>query len=203
MWFKTFLFALATSAFGVCFTATAQAAPECLATDNAELCGIAGDTLTDNPPFSQLHSETGADQAARMRRHQERRGRARAILAGLAAPTWRDLYRAGYVIAYGDTPEEDLLAHAIAIRALSLAPDENDTHFLIAMTIDEIGRRYVGAQLYGRQKYFTLTETGAVGQQCLPQMIDPPLPASVGVAFHALPEGFERCPPGVGVIAPR
>jgi hypothetical protein len=138
-----------------------------------------------------------------MRRHGERRLRARAILDEMAAPTWRDLYRAGYVIAYGDTPEEDLLAHAIAIRALSLAPDESDTHFLIAMTIDEIGRRYVGAQLYGRQKYFALSETGTVSLQCLPQMIDPPLPASVGVAFHAPPEGFAHCPPGVGVIAPR
>jgi hypothetical protein len=29
-------------------------------------------------------------------------------------------------------------------------------------------------------------------------MIDPPLPASVGAAFEALPKGFDRCPKGVG-----
>ncbi len=169
--------------------------------DTAELCTIARETLSDNPSFSQLGTETRESEAARQERHRARRERARTLLDGIAAPTWRDLYRAGYVISYGHTPEEDMLAHAIAIRALSLAPDEADTHFLIAMTIDEIGRTYVGLQLYGRQKYFELGEGGAVTRQCLPQMMA--LPASVGVSFHAPPEGFERCPSGVGVLPPR
>lgn len=182
--------------------ADAHAAPDCLPSDNAELCAIARETLSDNPPFSELGTETREAEAARQERHRARRVRARTVLEGMPAPTWRDLYRAGYVIAYGDTPDEDMIAHAIAIRALSLAPDEADTHFLVAMTIDEIGRRYVGIQLYGRQKYFELSEGGAVTRQCLPQMIEPPLPASVGVSFHAPPQGFERCPTGVGVLPP-
>lgn len=194
---------LAFAALALCIPPHAHAAPACLPEDNAELCAIARETLADNPPFSQLGTETREAEAARQERHRGRRVRARAILDGIATPTWRDLYRAGYVIHYGDTPEEDMLAHAIAIRALSLAPDETDTHFLIAMTIDAIGSRYVGIQLYGRQKYFELGEGGVVTRQCLPQMIEPPLPASVGVSFHAPPEGFERCPPGVGVAPPR
>ncbi|WP_395644567.1 hypothetical protein [Terricaulis sp.] len=200
---RIFVATFAFAVVAVCLPPRAHAAPDCLAGDNAELCAITRDTLADNPPFSQLGTETREAEAARQERHRLRRVRARALLDEISAPTWRDLYRAGYVISYGQTPEEDLLAHAIAIRALSFAPDEPDTHFLVAMTFDDIGRRYVGAQVYGRQKYFELGETGVVTRQCLPQMIDPPLPASVGISFHAPPEGFERCPPGVGVSPAR
>lgn len=181
----------------------AKAAPACLPEDSAALCEVAQATLADNPSFRVIASETRADEAARMRRQADRRAQARALLNGIASPTWRDLYRAGYVIGYGDTPEENLLAHAIAIRALSLAPNEPDTHFLVAMTFDEIGRRYVGAQVYGRQKYFAFDEAGAVQTACLPQMIDPPLPASVGAAFHTPAEGLPHCPAGVGESEPR
>ena len=176
----------------------AAAAPGCEAADNSELCSLAADTLADNPSFAVLSAETRAEAAVRMARHAGRRARARAVLDALAAPTWRDLYRAGYVIAYGDTREERMLALAIAIRALSLAPDEPDVRFLVAMTVDAVGRTYVGVQVYGRQKYFELAPGGAVQRACLPQMLA--TPASVGPAFHAV-EGYEACPPGVGEIA--
>lgn len=175
----------------------AAAAPPCEAADNSELCALAADTLGDNPSFAVLSTETRADATARAARHAGRRTRARAILDVLAAPTWRDLYRAGYVIAYGDAREERMLALAIAIRALSLAPDEADVRFLVAMTVDSVGRNYVGAQVYGRQKYFAFAPGGGVQRACLPQML--PLPASVGAAFHAV-EGYDACPPGVGEI---
>lgn len=199
---RPLLLTLAFIAVGLVAPPQARAAPGCLPEDNAELCQIASDVRADNPSFAVIGTETREAEMARQQRQLARRQRMRAVFAVIAAPTWRDCYRAGYVIAYGDTPEEDMLAHAIAIRALSLAPDEADTHFLVAMTIDEIGRRYVGLQLYGRQKYFELGEGGVVTRQCLPQMIEPPLPASVGVSFHAPPEGFDRCPPGVGELPP-
>ncbi len=180
--------------------APAAAAPPCEPADNAELCALAADTLADNPSFAVLGTETQADAAVRAARHAGRRERARAVLDAVAAPTWRDLYRAGYVIAYGDTREERMLALAIAIRALSLAPDEADVRFLVAMTVDAVGRNYVGRQVYGRQKYFQLAPGRAVQRACLPQMLL--LPASVGTAFHAV-DGYEACPPGVGEIYPR
>jgi len=178
------------------FAASAKAAPSCLPEDNSELCDLAATTLADNPPFAQLRSERQADAAARAERHATRRARARELLETITAPNWRDLYRAGYVIGYGNARDERLLAMAIAIRALSLAPDEPDTRFLVAMTVDSVTRNYAGAQLYGRQKYFQFApDTGAIELSCLPQMLD--LPASVGVAFHEV-EGFPRCPAGVG-----
>lgn len=177
------------------------AAPRCENTDVAELCVIAKETLADNPEFGAPAQWTSSAEQERMQRHAQRRKRARDILNEVATPTWRDLYNAGYVIFYGEAPEERLLAHAIAIRALSLAPNEPDVRHFVAMTIDNIGRNYVGAQLYGRQKFFRLNPaTNEVESFCLPQMIDPPLPASVGVAFEAWPKGFDRCPKGVGEI---
>jgi hypothetical protein len=174
-------------------------APSCSPGDNSQLCEIAAATLSDNPTFAEMQAGGAEAETARVSRHAERRRSVREILNQLSEPTWRDLYRAGYVIAYGDTAEEDMLAHAIAIRALSLAPNEADARFLVAMTIDEIGRRYVGLQLYGRQKYFELNPTtGAPTLACLPQMIDPPLPDAIGLQFHRV-DGYERCAPGVGV----
>lgn len=180
----------------ILFSAPALAAPACDTADNADLCAIAAETLADNPPFETLRTETPSDANARAERHAARRVHAHTLLEAIAAPNWRDLFRAGYVIGYGQTRYERLLAMAIAIRALSLAPDEPDVRFLVAMTVDSVTRNYAGAQLYGRQKYFQFNpETGATEVACLPQMLE--LPSSVGTAFHAV-EGYPRCPAGVG-----
>jgi hypothetical protein len=173
----------------------AEASPACDPADNRALCELAEATRIDNPALSELSVQTEAIGRARDARHAARRVEARTVLNALAEPTWRDLYRAGYNNAYGKTPEEDLLAHAIAIRALSLAPNEADTHFLVAMTLDELARRYLGAQVYGRQRSYTLDPTtGAVTQMCLPDMIEPPLPASIGRDFHAPDINLSPCP---------
>lgn len=186
----------ATAAAFFLLSASANAAPACAPEDSAELCALAAATLSDNPPFAQLRSESQADAAARAQRHAERRARTRELLDALPAPNWRDLYRAGYITGYGDTRDERLLAMAIAIRALSLAPDEPDVRFLVAMTVDSVTRTYAGAQLYGRQKYFQFNpDTGATEIACLPQMLD--LPPTVGAAFHHV-EGYPHCPVGVG-----
>jgi hypothetical protein len=172
----------------------ARAEPFCSAEDQPTLCELARATRADNPNFAELGAEAPGGAQDRAARHGERRAQARAILDGLAAPTWRDLYRAGYVIAYGDTPEEDLLAHAIAIRALSLAPDEADVRFLVAMTLDELGRRYAGLQVYGRQKIFVRNLATGAWQGCLPHMITPALPTSVGRDFHDPASDLPHCP---------
>ena len=178
---------------------TANAMPRCDGGDVAELCKIATDTRADNPEFGKTSEWTAAAGAAREERHAKRRTRAKAILSEVADPTWHDLFNAGYTIAYGTSPEERLLSLAIGIRALTLAPNEPDVRLLVAMTTDAIGRNYVGAQLYGRQKFFKLNPaTGGVESWCLPQMIEPALPASVGLSFDAPAKGSERCPPGVG-----
>jgi len=192
-------FAIAALA-AVVLSTEAQAAPACTPEDIPALCALAEATLADNPTFAQLRTETGADADARANRHRERRGLVRTILYETPAPNWRDLYRAGYVTAYGETRDERLLAMAVAIRTLSLAPDEPDVRFLVAMTVDSVSRNYAGAQLYGRQKYFQFDpQTGATQAACLPQMLD--LPTSVGASFHNV-EGYPRCPDGVGAIEP-
>jgi hypothetical protein len=193
---------LCLAVFALVYSATCTAAPKCEGADVAELCVIASETLADNPAFGEAGAWTNAAEKARAQRHAKRRSRAIAILNDVANPTWRDLYNAGYTIFYGDTGQERLLALAIAIRALSLAPNEPDVRHLVAMTTDNIARNYVGAQLYGRQKFVKINpSTSEVEMFCLPQMIDPPLPASVGVAFEAWPKGFDRCPKGVGDTA--
>lgn len=191
-------FAAAMAVFTTVLIHPAAAAPRCEGADSQPLCLLAEETQSDNPSFAQMREGGPQAEQARMQRQAERRTQTRSLLDEISSPTWRDLYRAGYVIAYGNTPEEDLLAWAISIRALSLAPDEADVRFLVAMTSDEIGRRYVGAQLYGRQKWFTFDQSGRVDVACLPQMIDPPLPPSIGATFHTPGDGFERCPDGVG-----
>ena len=125
---KPFVIAIVAAALP---STEAVAAPACAPEDNVALCELAGATLADNPPFAQLRSEAPDGAAARATRHRERRELARSILNEAQAPNWRDLYRAGYVIGYGETREERLLAMAIAIRALSLAPDEPDVRFLV------------------------------------------------------------------------
>lgn len=189
---------LACAAVWLLSASFADAAPDCIAGDDAELCALSAATLEDNPTFAQLQRTTAADEEARAARHTKRRRQARLALDRLSAPTWRDLYRAGYVVAYGSTPEEDLLAHAIAVRALSLAPEQRDVRILVAITFDELGRRYVGYQLYGRQKYFHFAPDHSVDIACLPDMIDPPLPQSVGLAFQTPEDGLPQCAPGVG-----
>jgi hypothetical protein len=174
---------------------------DCAPADIAELCKIAQDVREDNPAFGAPDEWTDAAMAMRADRQRSRRIRARRLLDQTAAPTWRDLVNAGYAISYGETPEERLLALGIAIRALSLAPNETSARALVAMTTDTIARNYVGAQLYGRQKFFKMNpETSAVELMCLPQMLEPGLPASVGLAFDAPPKGFLPCPEGVGEV---
>jgi hypothetical protein len=190
---------LALAALSLASVASAFAAPACQKEDEQELCRIAQEMLTDNPRFGDAAAWTKEAQRAMTARQAARRERARTILYRLETPTWRDLYNAGYTIFYSKAPEDRLLAMAVAIRALSLAPDEPDTHHLVAMTVDEVSRSYVGAQLYGRQKFFKLNPaTSEIESKCLPQMLDPPLPPSVGLAFEAPPQGFGLCPKGVG-----
>lgn len=176
-------------------------AEDCGKQDNAELCKIAQETRADNPAFGRPEQWNNSAEVEREKRHAKRRARARTILVAIADPTWRDLSNAGYTIAYGNAPEERLTALGIAIRALSLAPNEPSVRLLVAMTTDGIARNYVGAQLYGRQKFFKLNpETGEVESYCLPQMLIPALPPSVGEAFDAAPKEFKPCPQGVGEI---
>jgi len=191
--------ALAIAALSLTSAANVLAAPACQKDDEQELCRIAHDMLADNPRFGDAAAWTLDAERAMAARQATRRERARAILYRLETPTWRDLFNAGYTIFYSEAPQDRLLAMAVAIRALSLAPDEPDTHHLVAMTVDQVSRNYVGAQLYGRQKLFDLDPaTSEVKSKCLPQMLDPPLPPSVGAAFEAPPKGFAPCPKGVG-----
>jgi len=194
-WDKT----LALAALFLASAASVMAAPACQKEDDQELCRIAHDMLADNPRFGDAAAWNVEAERARAARQTARTERARTILYRIETPTWRDLYNAGYAIFYSEAPQDRLLAMAVAIRALDLAPEEPDTHHLVAMTVDKVSRSYVGAQLYGRQKFYKLNPaTSEVESKCLSQMLDPPLPPSVGPAFEAPPPGFGPCPKGVG-----
>lgn len=183
----------------VALAAAAPAMPPCEKGDVEELCQLARDARNDNSELGQPGGVLIKEEEVRAERNAGRRERARTILYGLTNPTWHDLWNAGYVLSYGDAPQDQLLTLAIGIRVLSLAPNDTFARALVAMTVDDLGRAYVGAQLYGRKKFIKMNPaTFEVEFACLPQMLDPPLPASVGVAFDAPRRTFPPCPKGVG-----
>jgi hypothetical protein len=184
------------SLLSVILATGASATPTCEKEDVQELCQIAHDKRSDTPELGKSSGWSTEELQAIDKRNVARRDRARALIYEIANPTWRDLWNAGYAISSGRTPQDRLLVLAISIRALSLAPNDPYAHALVAITVDDIGTSYVGAQLYGRQKLYR--STNAVDSACLPQMINPPLPASVGAAFDAPSRPIGPCPKGVG-----
>ena len=187
-----------TAACSLALCATASAFPACLPEDDAGLCRLAKEAYEDNPSFKALHDATPETERTRAGRLTQRRTEAMARLAALPQPSWRDLWNAGYVAAYGTTPEALLIAHAIAIRTLSLAPDEADARFLVAMTFDSVAKAYADQQVYGLQKWYALNPSnGEVQYGCLPHMVEG-LPSSVTRDFHVQNHGLKPCAPGQG-----
>ncbi len=79
----------------------------------------------------------------------ERRIRTRELLDAGELTTGPDFYAAAYIFQHGDTAEDYLLAHTLAIRALGLGMDQAE--WIAAATLDRYLQSVGRSQIYGTQ----------------------------------------------------
>ncbi len=79
----------------------------------------------------------------------ERRQRTRELLDRGELITGRDFYAAAFVFQHGDKPDDYLLAHVLAIRALGLGLA--DAEWIAAATLDRYLQSIERGQVYGTQ----------------------------------------------------
>jgi len=118
----------------------------------------------DNPEMSEIYA---ADQAARnggavdpqelMRTDTERRRHVRELFVQGVLTTARDFQAAAFVFQHGGVPEDYLLAHVLAVRAVALGLQ--DAEWIAAATLDRYLQATGKSQVYGTQYKFA-PETG-------------------------------------------
>lgn len=88
-----------------------------------------------------------------------RRQQVRALLETGALRTARDFYTAGLVFQHGDTPEDYLMAHTLALAALGEGSTESP--WLAAATLDRYLHAIGQPQIYGTQTMMRRGEADA------------------------------------------
>ncbi|MBB3032574.1 hypothetical protein [Alteriqipengyuania lutimaris] len=89
------------------------------------------------------------DWAAVSRADAERRARTRELLDAGALTTAEDFYAAAFVFQHGREPEDYLLAHTLAVRALGLGMAKAE--WIAAATLDRYLQAIARPQVYGTQ----------------------------------------------------
>ena len=112
--------------------------------------------IDGNPEMAAIFA---ADQAVRsgdsidpqkmMTEDAERRRRTRELLDQGALTTGPDFYAAAFVFQHGSVPEDYLLAHVLAVRALGLGMKEAE--WIAAATLDRYLHNTGKSQIYGTQ----------------------------------------------------
>ena len=116
-------------------------------------------TLTaDGSSNPEMRAMMEADQAARKvatidwpalnRADSERRKRTRAMLDAGQLKTGADYYFAAFIFQHGDTPEDYLLAHALAVAAIAKG---TDARWISAATLDRYVQAVGKPQVFGTQ----------------------------------------------------
>ena len=148
--------------------------------DNAEMAALvaADQAARDGGPVDW--SVVGAEDAAR-------RARTRALLEQGALTTAADFDAAALVFQHGDGPDDFLLAHVLATRAIALGRRESE--WIAASALDRYLQSIGRGQVYGTQASYS-TETGATQEPYDKSL----LPDSVRVAAgaHTLAEQEAR-----------
>lgn len=83
------------------------------------------------------------------RQDAERRVRTRELLDTGRLTTGPDFYAAAFIFQHGDKPEDYLLAHALAVRALGLGME--NAEWIAAATLDRYLHSIDREQIYGTQ----------------------------------------------------
>ena len=119
-----------------------------------------GQASADNADMAAI---VAADQAIRsggpvdaqemIRTDAERRGQTRALIEQGALTTANDFYAAALVYQHGGAPDDYLLAHVLAVRALALG--RKDAEWLAAASLDRYLNNIGRSQVYGTQYRFT------------------------------------------------
>ena len=112
--------------------------------------------IDGNPEMAAIFA---ADQAARggglakweteREADAQRRARTRELLEQGALTTGPDYLAAAFVFQHGETPDDYLLAHALAVRALGLGL--KDAEWIAAATLDRYLQSTGKGQIYGTQ----------------------------------------------------
>lgn len=119
--------------------------------DNAEMAAIYAADQTPRQGGPIDWEAVGAADA-------ERRARTRALIEQGALTTARDYYHAAFVFQHGNEPDDFLLAHVLAVRALASGMAEAEQ--VAAATLDRYLQHIDRAQVYGTQVSYS-PESGA------------------------------------------
>lgn len=110
------------------------------------------------PPNREMAAIFAEDQADRQGdidwsvvgpRDQARRGRVRGLLDAGQLRTADDYYGAAFVFQHGDSADDCLLAHVLAMAAMTLG--RNDASWIATATLDRYLQRIDKAQIFGTQ----------------------------------------------------
>ena len=126
--------------------------------------------INDN---AQLTSLFTTDQAARHDKNidwaklnledQQRRVQLRRMLKDGQVRTANDYFHASLILQHGRQPDDYLLAHVLAVNAVSLG--NRDARWLAAATLDRYLRSLSQPQIYGTQFKSTAAQSGSWTQQ--------------------------------------
>lgn len=100
---------------------------------------------------------TNIDWSALYHRDIERRAQLRQMLANGKVVTGADYYHAAMILQHGENPDDYLLAHVLAVDALSKG--NLDARWLAAATLDRYLRSIGQPQIYGTQYKMTADKT--------------------------------------------
>ena len=135
---------------GILFAALLVAAPLAAQDDAEPLDGnreMAAMFAADQEARRSFSSDV--DWAEIERADAERRVRTRELLEAGALKTGPDFYAAAFIFQHGDRPEDYLLAHALAVRALGLGMEQAE--WIAAATLDRYLQSIGQPQIYGTQ----------------------------------------------------
>lgn len=133
-----------------------------LAAQNAER------QVDDNREMAEMFSADQADRQgdidwmAVSRRDAARRGRTRELLDAGALSSPNDYYAAAFIFQHGGEPEDYLLAHVLAVRALALGHEKAE--WIAAATLDRYLQSIARDQIYGTQYTMSPTDPASQGR---------------------------------------
>lgn len=114
------------------------------------------DQIEPNPELVALFD---ADQAVRqgaitlepevVQQDRQRRERVRELIGAGEVRSGRDYYHAAFIFQHGDNPDDYLLAHALAVTAVTL--NETQASWIAAATLDRYLQNIGRPQIYGTQ----------------------------------------------------
>ena len=152
--------------------------------------------IDDNEEMSRLFD---ADQAARknlkpemltdqdfvtrfVRADVERRATAKTLLQNGGLKTAQDFYGAAFIFQHGNSPDDYLLAHSLALAAVSLG--KADAAWIAAATLDRFLQKVDHSQIYGTQ-FSSSPQTGPTMEPYDRALIPDTLRSALGVPIQS------------------